>query len=160
MSRSHTLELFTRTLFDCRAEYTQQSVRWARARTPTQERWLEYTEAAVKRAQSAQYGAGGERLPGAPDPVQALALELSSLVDTARSRATTRSGVRRARKASGEALYTFWVPAVQHALAVVQAWTRNEFTDQLQAARDALDVPLLLPPPAADEPLSLDEAPY
>ena len=161
MARSHTLELFTETLFNCWAEHTLQSVRWARAKTATQERWLEYTEAAVKRAQAGQLSAGGERRADAPDPAQALALELSAMVDTARSRATTRAGVRRARKASGETLYVFWLPAVRHALAMVQAWTSTQVPEQLQSARDALASPQpLLPPPAADRPLALDEAPY
>ncbi|WP_174301392.1 hypothetical protein [Caulobacter sp. S45] len=161
MGRSHILDLFTQTLFDAWAEHTLQSVRWARAKTVTQERWLECVASAVKRAQAGRFGAGGELRAGAPDPAQALALEVSSMVDAARSRATTRAGVRRARKASGEALYTFWVPAVKYALAIVQDWTSTQLPGQLQAARDALASPqLLLPPPAADRPLSLDEAPY
>ena len=161
MGRSHILELFTETIFNCWAEHTLQSVRWARAKTATQERWLECTAGAIKRAQAGRFSAGGELRRDAPDPAQALALELSAMVDTARSRATTRAGVRRARKASGETLYVFWVPAVKHALAMIQAWTSNQVPEQLQAARDALASPqLLLLPPAADRPLGLDEAPY
>ena len=160
MGRSHILDLFVGTVFDAWAQHNGQSVRWARARTDTRERWLDYAGVAATFANSTQVSSlTREPIANPPDRNRMFALQLSSLVRDGRSRATTTAGLRRSRKATSGDLDTFWLPATNRGFAAVDAWISAQLPEQLEAATDALSQSSLRLA-APDRPLELSEAPY